>query len=346
MLTEFKNKYGFPMIMWCVVVTVIMVVDGLATRKLVYDADTMEALRLDIMALESRLGRYIRENGDRVVAALNRHGAKLDELGAEHRRATFAMAVALDRQEEQMDMFAIILNRLVNATLFQVDVHPLIHGFEAVVKSARTEARAAAESAREAVIAANKTQEAVKEAVAAVPSAKAAPTPGYGDWQYWWGWWQASWSQPLSIFLLGFSLYQAESRAHTVLFFVMGTFFNPYLGGMALFIVPAKWVAAWCRSTKPWVQLTPCGRYCCPRSDADLARDEELADLGPARPVGVRAGAAMAHSTFNETALDTTTAPIGFWAYARGWLNPFFQYAPLGACNSFDVWYVLVHPVK
>jgi hypothetical protein len=288
MLTELKNKYGFAMIMWCVVVTVMMVVDGLAARKLVYDADTMEALRMDIMALESRLGHSVRENGDRVVAALDRHGAKLDELGADHHRATFAMAAALDRQAEQMDMFAIILNRLVNATLFQVDVRPLIHGFEAVVKSARTEARVAAESAREAVIAANKTQEAVKEAVAAVPSAKAAPTPGYGDWQYWWGWWQASWSQPLSIFFLGFSLYQAESRAHTVLFFVMGTFFNPYLRGMAL----SGW-AAW----------------------------------------RVRAGAAMANSTFNESALDTTTAPIGFWAY-------------LGAQNSFDVWYVLVHPVK
>jgi hypothetical protein len=61
MLTEFKNKYGFLMIMWCMVVTVMMVVDGLAARKLVYDADTMEALRLDIMALESRLGRSIRE---------------------------------------------------------------------------------------------------------------------------------------------------------------------------------------------------------------------------------------------------------------------------------------------
>jgi hypothetical protein len=310
MLTEFKNKYGFAMIMWCVVVTVMMVVDGLAACKLVYDADTMEALHLDIMALESCLGRSIRENGDCVVAALDHHGAKLDDLGADHRRATFAMAAALDRQAEQMDMFAIILNRLVNATLFQVDVRPLIHGFEAVVKSTRTEARAVAESAREAVIAANKTQEGVKEAVAAVPSAKRAPTPGYGDRQYWWGWWQASWSQPLSIFFLGFLLYQAESRAHTVLFFVMGTFFNPYIGGMALFIVTAKWVAAWCRSTKRWV--TPCGRYCCPRSDADLARDEELADLGPARPVGVRVGAAMAHSIFNKSTLDTTTAPIGF----------------------------------
>ena len=141
--------------MWCVVVTVMMVVDGLAAHKLVYDADTMEAFRLDIMALESRLGRSIRENGDRVVAALDRHGVKLDELGADHRWATFAMAAALDRQAEQMDMFAIILNRLVKATLFQVDLRLLIHGFEAVVKSARTEARAAAESAREAVIAAN-----------------------------------------------------------------------------------------------------------------------------------------------------------------------------------------------
>jgi hypothetical protein len=54
----------------------------------------------------------------------------------------------------------------------------------------------------------------------------------------------------------------------------------------------------------------------------------------------------MARSTMNESVLDQTTAPIGFWAYARGWLNPFFQYAPLGACNAVDVWYVLVSPAN
>jgi hypothetical protein len=88
------------------------------------------------------------------------------------------------------------------------------------------------------------------------------------------------------------------------------------------------------------VQLTPCSKYLCPRSAADEERDAELADLGPARPVGAQAGAAMVHSILDESALNTTTAPIGFWAYARGWLNPFFQYTPLGARNSFTVWYV------
>jgi hypothetical protein len=121
---------------------------------------------------------------------------------------------------------------------------------------------------------------------------------------------------------------------------MMGFFFSPYVAGVALFCILMRKVSECCRRGKRWVQLTPCGGYLCPRSAADEERDAELADLGPARPVGTRVGAAMAHSTMNESALDTTTAPVGFWAFARGWLNPFFQYNPLGARNSFVVWYV------
>jgi hypothetical protein len=292
------------------------------------------------MAMEVRLGNYVKEHSDGVVAALNCHGAKLDESGVDLRRSNIAMAAALDRQAARMDIMEGILNRLINATIYQVDVRPLIHGFEAVVKSARLDARAAADAAREAVVAANATREAEQEAVAAVPSEKTAPVPGWEDLQYWWDWWKASWYTPLSVFFLGFSLYQAESRVHTILFFVLGIFFSPYLAGVVLLFVLARYVTAWCRSTKRWAQLTPCGRYCCPRSEADLARDAELVELGPARPVGARAGAARAHSTLNGSALETTTAPVGFWAYARGWMDPVFQYFPLSTRNSFTMWYV------
>jgi hypothetical protein len=304
----------------------------------------MEILRLDIMAMDVRLGNYVKEQSDRLVAALDRHGAKLDELGADLRWSNIAMAAALEHQAARMDLFEGILDRLINATLFQVDVRPLIHGFEAVVKSARLEARAAAGAAREAVAAANATRE-VKEAVAAAPSMKAAPTPGWTDWEYWWKWWQASWHTPLSAFFLGFALYQAESRVHTTLFFVLGIFFSPYLAGVVTLFVLARYTAIWFRSTKRWAQLTAFGRYCCPRSDADLARDAELGDLSSTRPIGARAGAARAHSTLNGSALETTTAPVGFWAYARGWMDPVFQYFLLSTRNSFTMWYVLVHPV-
>jgi hypothetical protein len=60
-----------------------------------------------------------------VVAALDRHGAKLDESGADLRRSNIAMAAALEREAERMDLFEAILNRLVNATLFQVMCAPL-----------------------------------------------------------------------------------------------------------------------------------------------------------------------------------------------------------------------------
>jgi hypothetical protein len=135
------------------------------------------------MAMEVRLGNYVKEHSDRVVAALDPHGAKLDESGADLRRSNIAIAAALDRQAARMDMMEGILNRLINATVFQVDVRPLIHGFETVVRSARLDARAAADAAREAVIAANNTQEEVRKVVAAAPSTKAAP--GWTDLDYW-----------------------------------------------------------------------------------------------------------------------------------------------------------------
>jgi hypothetical protein len=338
------------MMVWFVTLIAAVTVRAIAgeplPRKVVLNADNLEILRLDIMASKVRLGNYVKEQSDRVVAALDHHGAKLDESGGDLRRSNIAMAAALDRQAARMDMMEEILYRLINATLFQIDVRPLIHGFETVVKSARADARAAADVAKEAVVAANATREEVKEAVAAVPSVKSAPVPGWTDLEYWWGWWKASWHTPLSIFFLGFGFYQAESRAHTVLFVVLGFGFNPYVASVALFVVLMRKMSECCRRGKRWVQWTPCGRYFCPCSDADEERDAELADLGPARPVGARAGAGMVHSTLDESALNTTTAPVGFWAYARGWLNPFFQYSPIGARNSFVVWYVLVPPVK
>jgi hypothetical protein len=136
------------MMMWLVIGLMVTVTAGTAIpRKVVLNSDNMETLRLDIMSMEVGLGNYVKEHSDRVVAALDRHGAKLDESGADLRRSNIAMAAALERQAARMDMMEGILNRLINATLFQVDVRPLITGFEAVVKSARLDARAAAEAA-------------------------------------------------------------------------------------------------------------------------------------------------------------------------------------------------------
>ncbi len=101
------------------------------------------------------------------------------------------------------------MNQLINATLFQIEVRPLIRGFESVVKNAGLEALAAADAAKEAVVAANATREDVKEAMAAAPSLKTATPPGWDEWNYWWQWWKSTWYTPLSLFFLGFSLYQA-----------------------------------------------------------------------------------------------------------------------------------------
>jgi hypothetical protein len=76
--------------MWLVMLfAVVTVTAGTAVpRKVVLNADNMEILRLDIMAMEVRLSNYVKEHSDRVVAALDRHGAKLDESGADLRGPT------------------------------------------------------------------------------------------------------------------------------------------------------------------------------------------------------------------------------------------------------------------
>jgi hypothetical protein len=311
-------------------------------RKVVLNADNLEILWLDMMGMEVRISNNVKEQADRVEAALDRHGAKLDESGADLRRSNIAMAVALDRQAARMDFIEDTLNRLINATVFQIDVRPLISGFESVVRNAGLEARTAADAAKEVVAAANATREEVKEAVAAAPSVKAAPAPGWDEWRYWWDWWKATWYTPLSLFFLGFSLYQAENRVHTVGFFLLGVFFHPYLAGVTLLLVFLRYSTTCCRSTRRWIQLTPCGRYLCPRAAADVERDEELAGMAMGRTPSrrARAGVRMVNSTMYESAMEETPPPVGFWAYAKSWLNPFFQYSPLGARDSFIVWYV------
>jgi hypothetical protein len=208
MLTEYLREqiYGIGEMMWLWIVIGLAVLVNVSAagaplpRKVVLNADNLEILRLDIMSAEVRVSNNVKEQADRVEAALARHGAKLDEARADLQRSNIAAAAALDRQAARMDIIEDTLNRLINATVFQIDVRPLISGFESVLKNAGLEARAAAGAAKEAVAAANATREVVKEAVvaaketqeevkksaAAAPSTKAAP--GWDDVQYWWTW--------------------------------------------------------------------------------------------------------------------------------------------------------------
>jgi hypothetical protein len=311
-------------------------------RKVVLNGDNLEILRLDIMSAEVRVSNNVKEMADRVEDALARHGAKLDEVRADLQRSNIAAAAALDRQATRMDLVEAVLSELVNATMFQIDIRPLIKGIESVVQNAGLEARSAAGAAKEAAAAANETRTAVKAAVAASPSTKSAPAPGWDDVQYWWQWWKATWYTPISLFCLGFALYQAPNRVHTVGFFAAGFFFHPYLGGVTLLLVCLRYSSRCCRSTRRWIYMTPCGRYFCPRAAAEAERDIELGGMAMGRTPSrrVRAGAGIMNSTMYESAMEETPPPIGFWAYAKSWFNPFFQYSPLGARNSFIVWYV------
>jgi hypothetical protein len=179
-----------------------------------------------------------------------------------------------------------------------------------------------------------------KAAAAGQSSVKMGPGPSYEDIGYWWSWWQATWNQPLSIFFLGFSLYQAENKLHKIMFFVMGFMYSPHLGGFALLVMLVRaGVAAW-RKTKEAVQNSVCGRCCCPRSEAD--RDAELGEAGEPRLRSVRAAdAALEPNTGNDSVFERSgvapQGPLSFWDYARATLNP-YSYLPLGARASVDSW--------
>ncbi len=85
--------------MWFVILVLSATVSVTAAgiplpRKVVLNADNLEILRLDIMAMEVRVSNNFKEQSDRVVATLDRHGAKLDASGADLRRANVAMAAA------------------------------------------------------------------------------------------------------------------------------------------------------------------------------------------------------------------------------------------------------------
>ena len=331
------------MMYWIVVVIMFVKVSEAGVplpRKVVLNGDNLEILRLDIMTAEVRIGNNVKVMADRVEDALARHGAKLDEVRADLQRSNIAAAA------ERMTLVEAILSQLVNATMFQIDIRPLISGIESVVRNAGMEARSAAGAAKEAAAAANETRTAVKEAVAAAPSTKAEPAPGWDEWEYWWGRWQATWYTPLSLFFLGFALYEADRKAHVVGFFLLGAFFQPYIAGVALVLIAIRKSTACGRKTRRWVSLTPCGRYFCPRAAAAAAerrREEVLASMAMGRTPSRRARARslLVNSTMYESALDEADPPpSGFWAYARSWLNPFSRYRPLGAHNSFIVWYV------
>jgi hypothetical protein len=338
-------------VIWLVILSYVNVCVSAAgiplPRKVVLNGDNLEILRLDIMSAEVRIANNVKVMADRVEDALARHGAKLDEVRADLQRSNIAAAAALDRQAERMTLVETVLSELVNATVFQIDIRPLINGFESVIRNAGLESRAAAGAAKEAAAAANATREAaveaaaaaketqdeIKKSAAAAPSTKAAP--GWDDIDYWWQWWKATWYTPISLFCLGFALYQAPNRVHTVGFFAAGFFFHPYLGCVTLVLICLRYSSKCCRSTKRWVYLSSCGRYFCPRAAEEVERDIELGGLAMGRS---RRGRIM-NSTMYESAMDETSPPVGFWAYARSWFNP-FQYSPLGARTSFIVWYV------
>jgi hypothetical protein len=171
-------------------------------------------------------------------------------------------------------------------------------------------------------------------------SVKVETGASYEDLGYWWSWWQATWNQPLSVFFLGFSLYQAENRLHKMVFFVMGFVYSPHLGGFALLVILVRAsMAAW-RKAKQAVQDSICGRCCCPRSEAD--RDAELGEAGEPRLRSVRvADAALEPNTGNDSVFERSgvapQGPLSFWDYARATLNP-YSYLPLGARASVDSW--------
>jgi hypothetical protein len=167
------------MMVWLVVVFAVATVTAGAAvplpRKVVLDGDNLEILRLDIMSMEVRVSNNVKELSDRVVAALDRHGAKLDELWADHRRPSEQMATAWLKQEGRLELLEAVVRWLVNSSAYQVDITPILHVLETLVKELRQEAHESAQVALAAKAAADEA----KVAAAATSSSKAEVVPGF-----------------------------------------------------------------------------------------------------------------------------------------------------------------------
>jgi hypothetical protein len=239
------------------------------------------------------------------------------------------VVAAMAQQEAKLMTLQNMVMGLVNISATQVDVTPVMLALDKLIADMKVD-----------------VQQATRRAATEQGSVKAEPNLGYQDLGYWWSWWQATWNQPLSIFFIGFSLYQAENKLHKIVFFVMGFAYSPHLGGFALLVMLVRaGLAAW-RKAKRAVQESYCGRCCCPRSAADDNQDAEMGAAGEPRLRSVRATEAagpaiLEPNTGNDSVFERSGAapqgPLSFWAYARAALDP-YSYLPLGARASVDSW--------
>ena len=94
MLTEYLREKiygmfaGIVIVIWLSVAVRVSAAGNPLPRKVVLNADNLEILRLDMMGMEVRICNNVKEQADQVEAALDRHGAKLDESGADLRGPT------------------------------------------------------------------------------------------------------------------------------------------------------------------------------------------------------------------------------------------------------------------
>lgn len=267
-----------------------------------YDPDTLEALRLDIVRVEGRIGAVVKNDIGKVQAKLNTFEVALNNIsdtlsqlvnisGGE---AGFGKATGVD--ERPSPDLKPLLDKLANLML------------------------------------------GMKESMIKAEAVKMDKIVGWGDPKYWYTWWELSWSQPLAIFFLGWASYQCERSTHKLVFYGLGLFFSPHLGLFVL-ILGLGWsiVQTW-RKTKRAVERSPLGRCCCPRVDEEAPEDETARP----RLVSARQVDPLDQSVFpmrgeGEGEITFSERPLGFFEYIRGLVNP-YSYMPVGTRASVTSW--------
>jgi hypothetical protein len=177
------------------------------------------------------------------------------------------------------------------------------------------------------------------------PDVKSAGGAGFSllDPSTWLPWWQGCWNQPLALAFLIYAVYRAPSRWERVIFFLLGFFFSPHLGGFAATAVVWRLATTTVARVRTAVRGSPCGRCCCPEAtvadEVPAASRSVLADA--VRRGRDAAGFETSYFEGQDIPLNDdvpSPPPVGFLSFVRELVWP-STYTPLAARAGLDVWY-------
>lgn len=285
-----------------ITIMLLCIVVGLTEVK-GYDLETLEALRLDVMRVEGRIGALSQENMKVMMGMMKEVKAGLEGLQQE------VAGLAVTRSGEG------------NGTATGVSDHPSPDLYPLLDALASR-------------------LEMVNVKMGAVAAAKAGVAEGWFELDMF-TYWQRTWNPLLAAFFLGWGVYAAAGLHHKLLFLSLGCFFSPHLGGFVIVMYVGWGVArAWQRVVRA-VRGSWLGRICCslPVTEPDAGRNNTTRPsvrlLSARRLPHAFVDIELAEPSILES--TRIERPHTFLGYIRSFFDP-YVYVPVGHVSSLEAW--------